>query len=178
MGAARRGKPAPPSRPHGSATPARPSAPGARHRGQAASPISRVISRETGAPRFGGCDHADRRSCAALLAAQVPRPRAILYTDAWPSAPESPPAQAMVGHRPREWAREAEHAGVGAVHGHTGEGAGAALRTSLRAFRGVHTPSWHRYMASDQALVKAKRVTSPRIRRMCVGIRSPHTSHT
>jgi hypothetical protein len=78
----------------------------------------------------------------------------------------------------REWARDEDHDGVREAHGNTCAGVGAARRTSLRACRGVHQQSWHRYVATDEALVNAQRVTSPLIRRRCVGTRSLHTSDT
>ena len=36
----------------------------------------------------------------------------------------------------------------------------------------------HLYVATYEAMVNAKRITSHLIRRMCVGARSPHTSYT
>jgi hypothetical protein len=64
------------------------------------------------------------------------------------------------------------------VHGNTCEGAGAALRTSLRAFRGVHKPYLHLDVATDETMVKAKRITSDLIRRMCLGNLSRHGGYT
>ena len=95
-----------------------------------------------------GCDHADRRTCAARLAEKVPVKSAILYTDAWPRAHGSPPAQAPGRHGIAEGAREDEGDGRREGPCHAGEGAGAALRTDLRAFRGVHKPSLPRDVAT------------------------------
>jgi hypothetical protein len=64
------------------------------------------------------------------------------------------------------------------VHGNTCEGAGAALRTYLRAFRGVHKQYLHLYVATYEAMVHTKRVTSYLIRRMCMAELSVHTSYT
>jgi hypothetical protein len=64
------------------------------------------------------------------------------------------------------------------VHGHSGEGAGAALRTYLRAFCGVHKPYLHLYVATYEAMVNAKRITPELIRRMCLGDPSGHTGYT
>jgi transposase-like protein len=64
------------------------------------------------------------------------------------------------------------------VHGNTCEGAGAALRTYLRAFRGVHKQYLHLYVATYEAMVNTKRVTSYPIRRMCMAALSVHTSYT
>lgn len=43
---------------------------------------------------------------------------------------------------------------------------GQRFRTSLRAFRGIHKPSWLPYVATYEAMVKATWVTSHLIRRM------------
>jgi transposase len=137
-----------------------------------------VISRETGEQRFWLCDHADRRTCAALIAENVPRQRAILYTDEWQSYHGSHPAHATVSHGMREWARDDDHDGIREVHCNTCEGVGTALRTYLRAFRGVHKQYLHLYVATYEAMANAKRVTSHLIRRMGVGAKSPHTSDT
>jgi transposase len=137
-----------------------------------------VISRETGEQRFWVRDHADRRTCADLIAGNVPRHSTILYTDEWQSYHGSHPAHATVCHGTREWARDDDHDGVREVHCNTCEGAGAALRTYLRAFRGVHKQYLHLYVATYEAMANTKQVTSQLIRRMCVGAQSPHTSHT
>jgi hypothetical protein len=64
------------------------------------------------------------------------------------------------------------------VHCNSCEGAGAALRTDLRAFRGVHMQYLHLYVATYEAMVKAKRVTPHVIRRMCIANLSEHTGYT
>jgi transposase len=129
-----------------------------------------VISRETGEQRFWGCDHADKRTCHTLIAENVPVGRTILHTDEWQGYHGSHPAHA--------WARDDDGDGVREVHCHTCEGGGAALRTYLRAFRGVHKRYLHLYVATDEALVNAKRVTPALIRRMCVSTPCAHTSYT
>jgi hypothetical protein len=55
---------------------------------------------------------------------------------------------------------------------------GLALRTYLRAFRGVHKPSLHLSVATYEAMIHAKRVTPELIQRMCIGDLSAHTSYT
>jgi hypothetical protein len=138
----------------------------------------RIISRDTGEHRFWVGDHAERPTCVALLAETSPAPSTQLYTDAWQSYRGSHPAHATVGHGVHEWARDDEGDGCREVHCNTCEGAGAALRTSLRGFRGVHTPYVPLYVATEEAMVNAKRVTPPLIRRMCVGNLSRHTHYT
>jgi hypothetical protein len=57
-------------------------------------------------------------------------------------------------------------------------GAGASLRTYLRAFRGVHKQYLHLYVATYEAMVKTKRITPELIQRMCVAHRSSHSDYT
>jgi transposase-like protein len=137
-----------------------------------------VISRETREPRFWVCDHADTRTCHALIADHVPPDRTRLSTDEWQSDHGSHAAHATVCHRGHEWARDDEGDGRREVHGHRGEGAGPALRTYLRAFRGVHKQYLHLYVATYEAMVNTKRVTPQLIRRMCVGDPSAQTGYT
>jgi transposase len=141
-------------------------------------PIISIISRDTGEQRLWVCNHANRQTCHTLIADNVPPGSTLLYTDEWQSYRGSHPAHATVCHGTREWARDDDHDGVREVHCNTCEGAGAALRTYLRAFRGVHKHYLHLYVATYEAVVNAKRITSHLIRRMCVGAWSPHTSYT
>jgi transposase-like protein len=137
-----------------------------------------VLSRETGEQRFWVCDHADRRTCTALITENVPRPKAVLYTDEWQSYRGSHPAHATVRHSVREWARDEDGDGRREVHCHSCEGAGAALRTYLRAFRGVHKPYLYLYVATYEAMVNTTRVTPHLIRRMCIDNLAAHSSYT
>lgn len=57
-------------------------------------------------------------------------------------------------------------------------GSRAVLRTYLRAFRGVHKPYLHLYVATYEAMVNTKHVTPALIRRMCLEIVSMHTGYT
>jgi hypothetical protein len=141
-------------------------------------PIISVLSRETGEQRFWGGDHADRRTWAALIAENVPLKSTILYTDAWQRGHGSHPAPARVRHSIYEWARDDDGDGRREGHGNTCEGAGPALRTSVRPFRGVHTRYLHRYVATYEALVNATQVTSKLMRRMGVHPLSAHSSYT
>ena len=56
------------------------------------------------------------------------------------------------------------------------KGAGAALCTSLGAFRGVHKEYLHFYVATYEAMVNTKRITPELIRRMYLGDLLEHTS--
>jgi hypothetical protein len=53
------------------------------------------------------------------------------------------------------------------VHGRTYTGAGAELRTDLRAFHGVQTLDLHFSVATYEAMANTKRVTPTLIQRMC-----------
>jgi hypothetical protein len=57
-------------------------------------------------------------------------------------------------------------------------GAGAALRTYWRTFRGVHKPSWHLYVATYEAMVHTKRVTPQLIPRLGLAHLSLHIGYT
>jgi hypothetical protein len=91
----------------------------------------------------------------------------MLYTNEWQSYRGSHPSHATVRHGVREWARDDDGDGRREVHGHTCEGADAALRTYLRAFRGVHKQSLPLYVATYETMINTKRVTPHLIRRMC-----------
>ena len=140
-------------------------------------PIISIISRATGEQRFWVCDHANTCTCAGLITENIPEDSAILYTDEWQSYRGSHTAHATVCHGVREWARDDDGDGRREVPCNTCEGAGAALRTYLRAFRGVHKQYLHLYIATYEAMVNTKRVTPELIRRMCVGDPSVHTGY-
>jgi transposase len=131
-------------------------------------PIIRVVSWDTGEHRFWGCDHADTHTCAALIAAHVPVGSTTLDTDEWQRYRGSHPSPATVRHGVHEWARDDDGDGHREGHCHACEGTGAALRTYLRALRGVHTRYLHLDVATSEAVVKVKRVTPTLIRRRCL----------
>jgi hypothetical protein len=76
------------------------------------------------------------------------------------------------------WARDDDGDGRHEAQDHTCVGAGAALRTYLRAFRGVHKPCLHLYVATYEAMVITKRVTPHLIPRICGADLSTHTGYT
>jgi transposase len=141
-------------------------------------PIISILSRDTGEQRFWVGDHADTRTCRTLIAENIPAGSTLLYTDEWQSYRGSHPAHATVRHGVHEWARDADGDGRREVHCNSCEGAGAALRTYLRAFRGVHKQYLPLYVATYEAMVNTKRVTSHLIRRMCMAKLSVHTGYT
>jgi transposase len=141
-------------------------------------PVIRIISRDTGAQRWWVCDHANQHTCRTLIADNVPPGSALLYTDEWQSYRGSHPCHATVSLGVREWARDDDGDGQREVHCNSCEGAGAALRTYLRAFRGVHKQYRHLYVATYEAMVNTKRVTPALIQRMCIGDPLVHTGYT
>ena len=141
-------------------------------------PIISVVSRDTGEHRFGVCDHAAKRTGHDLIAEHVSADSAMRSTDEGSGYHGSHAAHATVCHSAHAWARDDEGDGRREVHGNTCEGAGAALRTYRRAFRGVHQQYLHRYVATYEALVNTKRVTPDLIRGMCIGDLSAHTDYT
>jgi transposase len=65
------------------------------------------------------------------------------------------------------------------VHCNSCEGSGAALRTFLRPFRGVHKANLQYYVATYEALVSAKHVSPALICRMCrLPKQTPHAYWT
>jgi hypothetical protein len=101
-----------------------------------------------------------------------------LSTDAWQSSRGRHPCHATVRHGVPEWARDEDGDGRREVHCQTGEGAGAALRTYLRAFRGVHKQSLHLYVATYEPMVKTKHIAPQLRRRLCMVDRLGHTGYT
>src|SRR5918999_6253861 len=141
-------------------------------------PIISIISRDTGEQRWWVGDHADTRTCRTLIAENIPAGSTRLYTDEWPSYRGGHPPHGAARHGVREWARDDDGDGRREVHCNTCAGAGAALRTYLRSFRGVHKRYLHLYVATYEAMVNAKRITPKLIRRMCLGNLSRHTGYT
>jgi transposase len=141
-------------------------------------PLISIISRETGEQRWWVCDHADRQTCHDLISDTVPPGSTRLYTDEWQRYRRSHPCHATVAHGMREWARDENGDGQLEVHCNTCEGAGAALRTYLRTFRGVHKQYLHLSVATSEAMVNATQVTPELIRHMCSVDLSMHTGYT
>jgi hypothetical protein len=113
------------------------------------------------------CDRANTRTCAALIAENLPAGSTLLYTAEWQSSRGSHPCHATVRHGVHEWARDDDGDGRREVHCNTCEGAGAALRTSLRSFRGVHKRYLYLYVATYEALVNTKRHTQAESSDVC-----------
>jgi transposase len=87
--------------------------------------------------------HSDKATCHGILAEAVPTDGTIVYSDEESSYHGIEPQHATVNHAQHAWARADDGDGVRAVHCSRCEGAGAALRTFLRPFRGVHKANLH-----------------------------------
>jgi transposase-like protein len=134
--------------------------------------------RQTPGNRFWVCDHADKWICHELIDEDIPVGSTVLYTNESNSYPGCHPEHGTVCHSANEWARDDDEDGIREVHCNTCEGAGAALRTYLRMFRGIHRANLHLYVATYEALLDAKQVTAALIRRMCFGDPSLHATYT
>lgn len=144
-------------------------------------PVFGVWARETGVIRYFVREKADSATCNEVIASTVPRWSGALYTDALagykPLGDELHILHGSVKHGredgPREWARDDDGDGWREVHCNSCEGAGAALRTYLRPFRGVHKQYLRLYVACYETMANAKRITVDVIRRMCFGLALP-----
>ena len=132
-------------------------------------PIINLVSRQTGEHRFWVCDTPSKQLCHEIIHDNVPSHGTILYTDGLASYRGALAQHAWVNHSIKEWARDDNGDRVREVHCNTCEGAGAALRTALRVFRGVHKDNLHLYVVTYETMTNAKRITPELIRRMCFG---------
>ena len=118
------------------------------------------------------------QSCLEVVAGCVGLWTSVLNTDEW-SGYARVESSIGISHRTvrhsydeegrREWARDDDGDGVREVHCNGCEGSGAALRTFLRVFRGVHKEHLAEYVATFETMTNAKRITGEILRRMCFG---------
>jgi len=130
-------------------------------------PVFQVVSRESGEVRLWVCETANKETCQAILMTLLP-PGSILYSDEL-AGYQGWPDHLTVCHSDHEWARDADGDGRREVHCNTCEGSGAALRTFLRRFRGVHKAYLACYVAVYEAMTNATRITTCLVRRLCFG---------
>jgi hypothetical protein len=133
-------------------------------------PILRVGSRQSAEPRFGVCDHAEKRPSPAIPNENSPAGSMILDTDAWPRAHDGHPAHATLCHSAYEGEDIRER------HGHTCEGAGAGLRTSGRVLRGVYEADLPLDVATDETLINPIGVMPAPGHHLCFGDLSMHVN--
>jgi transposase len=131
-------------------------------------PIVSIVSRTTKEHRYWVAFTTTKVELHALVHENVPRDSTVwFYTDDLNSYATSHPQHKTVCHSAHEWARDADGDGRREVHCNTCEGRGAALRTYLRGFRGVHKRHlWH-YVALFEASSNARIITPALVRRMC-----------
>jgi transposase len=134
-------------------------------------PIIGVISRESGECRYWVVAHADRPTSREIIEASLPPNSTLLFTDEGTNYTDVHPQHKTVCHGQREWARDDDGDGIREVHCNSCEGAGAALRTFLRPFRGVHKRYLPDYVATFETLYNAKRMTPDIVQRMGFGSR-------
>jgi transposase len=132
-------------------------------------PVIGVVCRETGAYRYWVVEHADKATCRDILQASLPPDGTLLFTDEATNYTGLHPQHGTVCHALHEWARDDDGDGNREVHCNTCEGAGAALRTYLRVFRGVHKYYLAEYVATFETLLNGKTISSVVIQRMCYG---------
>jgi transposase len=137
-------------------------------------PIISLVSRQSGEHRYWVCDRANKALCHAIIHENVPPQSTILYTDGLSSYVGALAEHRTVNHSNHEWARDDDRDGIREVHCNTCEGAGAALRTALRMFRGVHQENLHLYVVTFETMTNAKQITPQVVRRMCFGDSSSH----
>lgn len=150
-------------------------------------PIFSVKGRSSGQVRYFVRHHSDSATCLEVVKAAVTPTARVLNTDEWQGyarvEQEFGIGHATVKHgkagsEQREWARDDDADGVREVHCNGCEGAGAALRTYLRGFRGVHKKYLDRYVATFEAMTNAKRFTPAILRRMCLIQRAAQSKET
>jgi transposase-like protein len=134
-------------------------------------PIISVICRESGEVRYWVREHADKASTRSIIRATIPPRSTLLFTDEATNYTGLHPQHATVCHSQREWARDDDRDGLREVHCNSCEGMGAALRTYLRVFRGVHKYYLAEYVATFETLFNTKAISPAVIQAMCLGER-------
>ena len=132
-------------------------------------PIVSVISRRTGEYRAWVVEHADGATSKAILVSALPLPDSVLYTDDATNYTSLPMDHHTVCHARHEWARDDDGDGRREVHCNSCEGIGAALRTYLRTFRGVHKYYLAEYLATFETIFNAKSIRPAIVQRMAFG---------
>jgi transposase-like protein len=150
-------------------------------------PIFSVKGRASGHVRYFVRHTTDSQTCLAVVKAVVKPGARVLNTDEWRGYAQVETAVGLAhatvkhgkaGSAAREWARDDDGDGVREVHGNGCEGAGTALRTYLRAFRGVPKKYLDRYVATFETMANAKQFTSCILRRMCLIQRATQSKET
>jgi transposase len=140
------------------------------------------VGRRTGEVRYFVEVTADAATCQRVIRSSVPRSGSVLYTDEWSGYGSVEQQLKLKHHRvkhgAKEWARDDNGDGKREVHCNSCEGAGAGLRTYLRAFRGVHKYYLADYVATYETMLNAKWITPAVLQRMCRSVPHTHSSYT
>jgi hypothetical protein len=128
-----------------------------------------VVSRDTGEYRYWVAEHADRETSRKIVEASIAPEGTLFFTDEGNNYNGVHPQHGTVCHGQGEWARDDDGDGRREVHCNSCEGAGAALRTYLRGFRGVHKFYLAEYVATFETLTNAKQICPAVVTRMCFG---------
>lgn len=132
-------------------------------------PIFSVISRQTGEYRTWVAEHADGITTQNILVSALPLSDSVLYTDEAPHYTGLPIDHHTVCHALHEWARDDDGDGIREVHCNSCAGMGAALRTYLRTFRGVHKYYLAEYVATFESMFNAKSINPSLVQHMAFG---------
>ena len=130
-----------------------------------------MVNRSTKTYRYWVVEHADKATSREIVQASIPPEGTLFFTDEGSNYTGLHSRHGTVCHGKGEWARDDDGDRRREVHCNSCEGAGAALRTYLRPFRGVHKYFLAEYVATFEALMNAKRITPAVVQRMCFGDR-------
>jgi len=134
-------------------------------------PIVSVICRDSGEVRYWVVEHADKATSRRIIRASIPPKATLWFTDEATNYTGLHPQHGTVCHAVHEWARDDDGDGLREVHGNSCEGSGAALRTFLRVFRGVHKFYLAESVATFETLLNAKTISPAIVQRLCFGER-------
>lgn len=128
-----------------------------------------MVSRDTKEYRYWVAEHADRKTSRQIVQDSIAPDGTLFFTDEASNYTGVHPQHGTVCHGQGEWARDDDGDGRREVHCNSCEGAGAALRTYLRVFRGVHKFYLAEYVATFETMTNAKRICPAVVIRMCFG---------
>ena len=151
-------------------------------------PVFTIVGRTTSEVRLYMRKNVDQSTCQEIVTSVVrPGSSILVSTDQWSGYARLKQEYSLNHHTVchskdaqghREWARDDDDDGRREVHCNSCEGLGAAFRTYLRTFRGVHKDRLAGYCASFQTMYNAKRISPEIIQKMCRGKSADHANCT